>query len=230
MARRQLLTDEERAALIGIPADPDSLARLFTLSRADRALVGERRGDANRLGCAVQIALLRNPGTALAYLDQPTDALVTWMASHLDVPVTAFAEYARRPQTMTDHARQLATTLGLRSPTMADVPPMIEVATEAARGDCRPAVCSHHPARLGGDRAHRHRWPGAGPQTCRRCPGGRTTCSGSHLSTGWLALIGLIGLTLAEIIVGVWLTLRDPGRRFGATGLHLSGLAHAGWD
>ena len=134
MARRQLLTDEERTALLGIPADPDALARLFTPSRADRALVVERRGDANRLGCAVQLALLRHPGMALAYLDQPVDALVAWMARHLDIPAAAFAEYARRSQTMTDHAHQLAATLGLRVLTMADVPPMIEAAAEAARG------------------------------------------------------------------------------------------------
>ena len=133
MARRQLLTDEERTALLGIPADPDALARLFTPSRADRALVAERRGDANRLGCAVQLALLRHPGTALAYLDQKVDALVGWMARHLDIPAAAFAEYARRSQTMTDHAHQLAAALGLRVPTMADVPPMIEAAAEAAR-------------------------------------------------------------------------------------------------
>ena len=101
MARRQLLTDEERLALLGIPSEADSLARLFTLSRSDRDLVAERRGDANRLGCAVQLALLRHPGTALAYLGQPPDAFVTWMAGQLDIPVAAFAEYARRPQTMT---------------------------------------------------------------------------------------------------------------------------------
>jgi TnpA family transposase len=137
LARRQLLTDEERQVLLGIPPDADSLARLFTLSRLDRNLVAERRGDANRLGCAVQLALLRHPGTALAYLDQPTDALVTWMAGQLDIPAAVFAEYARRPQTMTDHARQLAATLGLRTPTMADVPQMIEVAAEAARSTDR---------------------------------------------------------------------------------------------
>ncbi len=137
MARRQLLTDEERQALLGIPPDADSLARLFTLSRLDRNLVAERRGDANRLGCAVQLALLRHPGTALAYLDQPIDALVTWMAGQLEIPATVFAEYARRPQTMTDHARQLAATLGLRIPTMADLPPMIEAAAEAARATDR---------------------------------------------------------------------------------------------
>lgn len=137
MARRQLLTDEERQALLGIPPDADSLARLFTLSRLDRNLVAERRGDANRLGCAVQLALLRHPGTALAYLDQPIDALVTWMAGQLEIPATVFAGYARRPQTMTDHARQLAATLGLRIPTMADLPPMIEAAAEAARATDR---------------------------------------------------------------------------------------------
>ena len=134
MARRQLLTDEERQVLLGIPPDADSLARLFTLSRVDRNLVAERRGDANRLGCAVQLALLRYPGTALAYLDQPPNALVSWMAGQLEIPAAAFAEYARRPQTMTDHARQLAATLRLRPPTMADLPPMIEAAADAARG------------------------------------------------------------------------------------------------
>ena len=134
MARRQLLTDEECTALLGIPADPDSLARLFTPSRADQVLVARRRGDANQLGCAVPGGRSRASCTALAFLDQPVDALVAWMARHLDVPAAAFAEYARRPQTMTDHARQLAATLGLRVPTMADVSPMIEAAAEAARG------------------------------------------------------------------------------------------------
>lgn len=66
----------------------------------------------------MQLALLRHPGTALAYFDQPPDALVTWMAGQLDIPAAAFAEYARRSQTMTDHARQLAAALGLRPPTL----------------------------------------------------------------------------------------------------------------
>jgi TnpA family transposase len=137
LARRQLLTDEERQALLGIPPDADSLARLFTLSQLDRNLVAERRGDPNRLGCAIQLALLRHPGTALAYLDQPIDTLVIWMAGQLDIPAAVFAEYARRPQTMTDHARQLAATLGLRTPTMADLPAVIEVAAVAARATDR---------------------------------------------------------------------------------------------
>ncbi len=134
MARRELLTDEERQALFGMPADPDGLARRFTLSRSDRELVAGRRGDASRLGHAVQLALLRHPGTTLANLGQPVGALVGWMARRLEIPPDAFALYARRPQTVTDHARELAATLGLRPATAADLPLMVEAAAEAARG------------------------------------------------------------------------------------------------
>jgi TnpA family transposase len=132
LPRRQLLSDEERHALLGVPHDADGLARLFTFTRSDQNLVAGRRGDANRLGFAVQLALLRHPGTMLAHLDQPTGPLVDWLAGQLEIPPAAFAEYARRPQTMTDHARRLAATLGLRMPTTADLPVMIEAATQAA--------------------------------------------------------------------------------------------------
>ena len=44
MAHRRLLTDEERRALLGVPFDADSMARCFTLSRADQNLVAERAG------------------------------------------------------------------------------------------------------------------------------------------------------------------------------------------
>ncbi len=132
MAHRQLLTDEERHILLGIPLDADSMARCFTLSRADQELVAKRRRDTNRIGFAVQLALLRHPGIALAQLEQPVEPLVRWLASHLEIPAAPFAEYARRPQTQTDHARLLAKTLGLRPPTNADLPIMIEVAAQAA--------------------------------------------------------------------------------------------------
>ncbi|MCW3476285.1 Tn3 family transposase [Limobrevibacterium gyesilva] len=132
MAHRQLLTDEERQALLGIPLDADNLARCFTLSRADRELVAKRRRDANRIGFAVQLALLRHPGIALAQLEQPAEPLVQWLARQLEILAAPFAEYARRPQTLTDHARLLAKTLGLRPPGNTDLPMMIEVAAQAA--------------------------------------------------------------------------------------------------
>ena len=71
MAQRRLLTDEEHQALFGIPLDAGGMARRFTLSRADQELVAARRRDANRIGFAVQLALLRYPGIALAQVEQP---------------------------------------------------------------------------------------------------------------------------------------------------------------
>ena len=81
MASRQLLTDEERWLLLGVPHDPDALARHYTFTRFDQELVVGRRGAANRLGFAVQLALLRHPGTGLVQMGEPVDALVTWLAA-----------------------------------------------------------------------------------------------------------------------------------------------------
>ena len=132
MSRRQLLTDEERRLLLGVPRDPDALARHYTFTRSDQDLVAGRRGATNRLGFAVQLALLRHPGTALAQMDEPVDVLVNWLAARLEIPAAVFTEYASRTQTMTDHARVLAATLGLRPPSAADLPFMIEAAAQAA--------------------------------------------------------------------------------------------------
>jgi hypothetical protein len=132
MAQRRLLTDEERQALFGVPLDPDGMARCFTLSRADRELVAARRRDANRIGFAVQLALLRYPGIALTQMEQPIEPLVQWLARQLDISAAPFADYARRPQTVTDHARLLADALGLRSAANSDLPIMIAAAAKVA--------------------------------------------------------------------------------------------------
>jgi TnpA family transposase len=132
MARRQLLTEEERRSLFGVPMDRDALARHYTFTRTDLDLVATRRGDANRLGFAVQLAFLRHPGLPLAHIGEPIDALVDWVAEQLGLPAISFAGYARRPQTMTDHARDAAAALGLRFPSEADVPDLIEAAAQAA--------------------------------------------------------------------------------------------------
>jgi Domain of unknown function (DUF4158) len=80
MARRQLLTEEERRVVFGVPMDRDALVRHYTLTRTDLDLVATRRGDPNRLGFAVQLMLLRHPGLPLAQIGEPIDALADWMA------------------------------------------------------------------------------------------------------------------------------------------------------
>jgi Domain of unknown function (DUF4158) len=61
MARRPLLSGEERRLFFGVPVDPDAVARQYTFTRSDQDRVADRRGAANRLGFAVQPALRATP-------------------------------------------------------------------------------------------------------------------------------------------------------------------------
>lgn len=90
------LTDAERAALFGIPTDPDELARRFTLEKLDLDLIGQRRHDRNRLGMALQFALIRHSGVTLAQVIQieggVPQALVVFVARQLSLDPSVFAD------------------------------------------------------------------------------------------------------------------------------------------
>ncbi len=136
MARHELLSNAEREQLLGIPRNRDQLARLCTLERSDFEIIQRRREKRNRLGIALQLAMLRHPGTTLAqFLDRvpdPPKELIAFMAEQLFIAPGLLSDYARREQTMTAHARELAAVLGFRGPVRADVPFMIEAAASAA--------------------------------------------------------------------------------------------------
>ena len=133
-----LLTGAERAALFGIPVDPDELARRYTLEAADLDLINQRRLDRNRLGVALQIALVRHPAMPLAQVLQmegtPPAPLVAFLAGQLGLNPAVLADYASRTQTMTDHARLVADASGVRPPTRGDIATMIAAAEQAAAG------------------------------------------------------------------------------------------------
>ena len=65
MSRRLVLSAMERGSLLALPDTQDDLIRHYTFNESDWALIRQRRGDANRLGFAVQLCLLRYPGYAL---------------------------------------------------------------------------------------------------------------------------------------------------------------------
>ncbi len=56
---RELLTNEQRQSFIQIPEDELVVGTYYTFSNSDLELINKRRRDENRLGFAVQLAVLR---------------------------------------------------------------------------------------------------------------------------------------------------------------------------
>lgn len=132
MARRELLDEDERRILFGVPEDRDSLVKLYTLSPSEGSVVFARRGDANRLGFAVQMALLNHPGFSLSTFGEAPQQLVAFMAEQLGIPPVKITRYAQRVEILSEHARDLMALQGLRLPVEDDLTLMIEAGARAA--------------------------------------------------------------------------------------------------
>lgn len=113
MPRRELLTSSERLELLAFPDDRGELIRLSTLSADDLAFVRQHRGDHNRLGVAVLLVYLRFPGRVLAAGEAPFAPILELMAAQLDVPASAWEQYAGRDETRRDHLMELLPRMGM---------------------------------------------------------------------------------------------------------------------
>jgi len=110
-----VLSASDRAALLAPPAEDVDRIRLYTFSETDLALIRQRRGEANRLGFAVQLCLLRYPGTALEPEETVDAALVGWVATTLWLDPEVWGRYAARDPTRRQHRQQLLAYLELRA-------------------------------------------------------------------------------------------------------------------
>jgi len=113
MPRRSVLSTSDRATLVAPPDDDGDKIRLYTFSDTDLALVRERRGEANRLGFAVQLCLLRYPGLALSAERAVDEGLIRWVAEALWLDAAAWTGYAERDTTRRQHRGQLMAYLQL---------------------------------------------------------------------------------------------------------------------
>ena len=85
MPRRSILSASERESLLAVPDDQDELIRHYTFNDPNLSLIRQRRGDANRIGFAVQLCYLRYPGYALPTDAAPPPALLAFVARQLHV-------------------------------------------------------------------------------------------------------------------------------------------------
>jgi hypothetical protein len=128
MARRSLLTGDERRRLFELPVDDREVARHYTLSAGDLKWIEARQGPANQLGAAVQLALLRHPGFGLRADETIPAPVLRFLADQVHAPSSAKG----RSQTRLEHGAQLQQRLGLRPFARADIRHAVEIAAGAA--------------------------------------------------------------------------------------------------
>jgi TnpA family transposase len=111
------LNPEQRHAFTQIPADLSErdIARYYTFTEKERELINRRRRASNRLGFAVQLALLKFPGRTLMEVKDVPRPVLTAIAEQVDVPASAFASYGERENTLYEHLDELRRECGFRA-------------------------------------------------------------------------------------------------------------------
>ncbi|MFZ6770044.1 Tn3 family transposase [Undibacterium sp. Di26W] len=144
MPCRSILSASERAGLGALPGCEDELRLLYTFSESDIALIRLRRGDANRLGFAVQLALLHYPGYALGTDAQVPVAMINWIAWQVRVDAGSWAKYGVRDETRREHVKELRCYLGLSSFGLSDFRFLVRLLAEVAMRTDNPLRLAEH--------------------------------------------------------------------------------------
>ena len=140
MSRRSILSTAERVSLLALPDTEEELIRHYIFSELDLSLIRQRRGDANRLGVAVQLCFLRFPGHGL-----PPDATVSvpmlqWIGRQLRLDPACWPQYAEREETRREHLLELRAYLGMTSFGLTHFRKMVQTTTEFAMQTDKGAV------------------------------------------------------------------------------------------
>ena len=114
MPRRRALTESQLEDLFALPAAEPDLIRHWTLSEADLAAIGRRRGNANQLGYALQLCAFRYPGRLLRPGDAIPEPALRFVAEQLRIGPEALQSYAARPQTRREQLDGLRQTFRFR--------------------------------------------------------------------------------------------------------------------
>jgi TnpA family transposase len=132
MPRRAILSANDQAGLLALPDNEEGLIRHYTFNEPDLSLIRQRRGDANRLGFAVQLCLLRYPGYAVTGDVVVTEAVIGWIANQIKINPTAWDSYGKRDETRREHYQEIRSYLGLVSFGLSDFRWLVQQLTTLA--------------------------------------------------------------------------------------------------
>lgn len=144
MPRRRVLSAAEQTALTEIPTDSESMKSLYLLDASELSLVRQHRGGPNRLGFALQLALLRFPGIALDEETVVPSELIRWISTQIGAKESDWANYSARAMTRWEHASKAKAFYGLSTYTVADADALVQELSAMALNTTKGAAVAAH--------------------------------------------------------------------------------------
>ena len=92
-----LLTEEQRLEFMQISQNISEweISKYYTFTDYDMEIINRHRRDYNRLGFAVQLCCLRNPGWTLGSINEIPSKVLQYIAEQLQVNPKEFEQYAQ---------------------------------------------------------------------------------------------------------------------------------------
>jgi len=117
-----LLTEEQRLEFTRIPGNISEweIVKYYTFADNDMEVINRHRRNYNRLGFAVQLCILRNPGWSLGNDDLIPKAVLSYIAEQLHVVAEEYEQYAQRENTRLEHLQELRDVYGYKNFTEVD--------------------------------------------------------------------------------------------------------------
>lgn len=109
MRGKELLTPDQRNRFMSIPDDMSEydIEMHYTFTSEDLAFINKHRRDHNRLGIALQLAVLRYPGWTLFQIKDIPSQILDYIAKQIDVSPQEYTHYAKRVATRNEHLEEL---------------------------------------------------------------------------------------------------------------------------
>ena len=132
MARRSIFSATERDSLWALPESQDDLILHYSFTESDLSMIRQRRGDANRIGFAVQLCLLRYPGYALAGDMSVPNPVIQWIARQVQSDAAAWQQYGARDETRREHFQEIRVYLSLSAFGLPDFRKLVQYLADLA--------------------------------------------------------------------------------------------------
>ena len=109
-----LLSEEQRLELIDIPHNISEydIAKFYTFSPYDIGIINKHRRDYNRIGFAVQLALLRNSGWPFININNIPESVLNYISEQIQVSSKELELYAQRENTRLEHLQEIREIYG----------------------------------------------------------------------------------------------------------------------